>query len=65
MGITRAGIACALWHTATKELVCLVLSHQSLFLQREVINERWCPGGCHLIHPTQWRETMPPLRSDG
>ncbi|MFF3934206.1 hypothetical protein [Streptomyces hirsutus] len=64
MEITRDGITCALCHTATKELVYLVLSAQSPFPQREVINDCWCPADCHLTHPMQRKEAMPPLRSD-
>ncbi|MER5689502.1 hypothetical protein [Streptomyces sp. NPDC002205] len=64
MEITRDGIACALCHTATTELVYLVLSAQSPFSQREQINDRWCPVGCHRTHPVRWKEAMPPLRSD-
>lgn len=64
MEITRDGIACALCGTTTQELVYLVLSAQSFFPQREVINDRWCPADCHLLHPDQWREVMPSLRGD-
>ncbi|MCX5265617.1 hypothetical protein [Streptomyces sp. NBC_00199] len=64
MEITRDGVACALCHTPITELVYLVLSAQFPYPQREVINELWCPADCHLIHPAQWQEVMPPLRSD-
>ncbi|MFJ5900878.1 hypothetical protein ACIQFZ_36960 [Streptomyces sp. NPDC093064] len=63
MNIIRTGMLCALCHTATKELVYLVLSAQSPVPQREMMNDRWCPAGCHLIHRVQWKEGMPPLHS--
>ncbi|MGW1627639.1 hypothetical protein [Streptomyces sp. NPDC002172] len=64
MHTTRAGIACPLCHTPTTELVYLVLSAQSLFPQREDVQDRWCPTGCRELHPIQWKETMPPLPGD-
>ncbi|MEU0102906.1 hypothetical protein [Streptomyces sp. NPDC006267] len=50
MEITRDGIACVPCRTTTQERVYLVLSAQSPFPQREVIRDRWCPTGCHLVH---------------
>ncbi|MFE5886181.1 hypothetical protein [Streptomyces hydrogenans] len=61
MEITRAGIACPIYPAITKELVHLVLSAQSPFPQREHVKDRWCPAGCHLLHPDRWRKEMPPL----
>ncbi|WP_146608224.1 hypothetical protein [Streptomyces sp. NTH33] len=63
MHTTRTGIACALCHTPTTEVVYLVLSAQSPFPQREDVKDRWCPAGCHLPRPEQWKEAMPPLHS--
>jgi len=62
MEITRDGIPCALCHTATTELVYLVLSAQFSFPQREVIKDRRCPSGCHQLQPR--KEAMPLLPGD-
>ncbi|MGW2103646.1 hypothetical protein ACWCPX_39450 [Streptomyces olivaceoviridis] len=64
MEITRDGIPCPLCHTATTELVYLVLSAQFSFPQREVIKDRWCPAGCRELHRVQWEEAMPLLPGD-
>ncbi|MEU9983773.1 hypothetical protein [Streptomyces sp. NPDC050856] len=64
MHTTRTGIACALCHTPTTELVYLVLSAQWSFPQREVVQDRWCPAGCHQLHPVEWKEAMPLLPGD-
>lgn len=32
--------------------------------QREVLIKRWCPTGCNLLHPEQWKEAMPLLPGD-
>ncbi|MFE2609934.1 hypothetical protein ACFXDI_42965 [Streptomyces mirabilis] len=64
MEITRDGIACALCHTPTVELVYLVLSAQSPFPRREDVKDRWCPAGCHRVYPERWKETMPLLPGD-
>jgi hypothetical protein len=45
-------------------LVYLVRSAQFSFPQREVIQDRWCPAGCHQLQPDRWKETMPLLLRD-
>ncbi|MDX3130901.1 hypothetical protein PV367_14130 [Streptomyces europaeiscabiei] len=41
-----------------------VLTAQSPFPQREDVQKRWCPAGCHQLHPVDWKEAMPLLPGD-